>query len=250
MNIGSPKGRIGVVTPPALLLDKEYWTWAPPDYSIFFTRTDNVEGAMTPARARAKSDPEMVRPASEQLKSLVPDAVLFACTIASFVRGVEGETELRKVIEGITGGIAVTTSGALVHALSALRVSKIAVATPYSEELTDLLGVFLDEAGFEVVSSAHIGMGDPKAPADLSDDEVCALAKRADCDAAEAVFLSCTNLPTAGVIGRLENDLGKPVCSANQVGIWSTLERLGAAGRVGGATDQALFRTSLAAAAK
>ena len=250
MSGGSLNGRIGVMTPPALLLDKEYWTWAPPDYSIFFTRMDSVDGAMDPARARGKSDPEMVRTASEQLKTLDPDAVLFACTIASFVRGVEGEAALRKVIEDITGGIATTTSGALVHALSALGVSRIAVATPYSEELTDMLGAFLSEAGFGVVSSAHIGMGDPRAPAYLDDDEVHALAKRADSDAAEAVFLSCTNLPTAGVIGRLENDLGKPVCSANQVGIWSTLERLGAAGHVGSATNQALFRTSLAAAAE
>ena len=250
MTTGLPKGRIGVMTPPALLLDREYWTWAPPDFSVFFTRMEYIEGAMTPARARAESEPAKVRPASEQLKSLDPDAVLFACTIASFVGGVEGEAALRGVIEDSTGGVAVTTSGGLIHALSALGVSKVAVATPYSEELTDLLGDFLAEAGYEAVSSAFIGMEDPKAVTDMSDEAVIELAKRADSDSAEAVFLSCTNLPTAGVIGRLESELGKPVISANQVGMWSALEQLGVAGDVRGASDQALFRTSLAHAAE
>ena len=250
MHTGSPKGRIGVMTPPALLLDKEYWTWAPQDFAVFFTRMDYIKGPMTPARARAEAEPEKVRRASAQLRPLDPDAVLFACTIASFVGGVGGEAVLRRVIEEATGGIAVTTSGALLHALDALGVSKVAVATPYSGELTHLLADYLAEAGYEVVSNAFIGMEDAKAVADVSDDAVIELAKRADSDSAEALFLSCTNLPTYGVIGRLEQVLGKPVCSANQVGMWSMLERLGIATRLNGASEQALFRTSFADAAE
>ena len=250
MHTGSPKGRIGVMTPPALLLDKEYWTWAPQGFSVFFTRMDYIEGPMTPARARAESEPEKVRRASAQLSALDPDAVLFACTIASFVGGVAGEAALRRVIEDSTGGIAVTTSGALLHALDALGVSTVAVATPYSGELTHLLAEYLSEAGYEVVSNSFIGMEDAKAVADVNDDAVIELAKRADSDSAEALFLSCTNLPTGGVIGRLEQALGKPVCSANQVGMWSMLEQLGMAARVNGAMDQALFRTSFSDAAE
>ena len=72
-------------------------------------------------------------------------------------------------------GIAVTTSGALVHALEALGVSKVAVATPYSGELTHLLAEYLAEAGYEVVSNSFIGMEDAKAVADVSDDAVIEL---------------------------------------------------------------------------
>ena len=250
MRIGSPKGRIGVMTPPALLLDKEYWAWAPQDFSVFFTRMDYIEGPMTPSRARVEAEPEKVRRACAQLRPLDPDAVLFACTIASFVGGVAGEAALRRVIAESTGSIAVTTSGALLHALGALGVSKVAVATPYSGELTHLLAEYLAEAGYEVVSNAFIGMEDAKAVADVSGDTVIELAKRADSDSADALFLSCTNLPTRGVIGRLEQTLGKPVCSANQVGMWSMLEQLGIAKRLNEASDQALFRTSLADAAE
>ena len=46
-------------------------------------------------------------------------------------------------------------------------------------------------------------------------------------DDAEAVFISCTNLPTYDVIATLEAELGKPVLTANQVTIWSALRVIG-----------------------
>jgi maleate isomerase len=44
---------------------------------------------------------------------------------------------------------------------------------------------------------------------------------------AEAVFISCTNLPTYDVIAPLEAELGKPVLTANQVTMWSALTLAG-----------------------
>jgi maleate isomerase len=43
---------------------------------------------------------------------------------------------------------------------------------------------------------------------------------------AEAVFLSCTNLPTVAVLPDLEHDLDRPVLSANLVSLWSALRTL------------------------
>jgi maleate isomerase len=43
----------------------------------------------------------------------------------------------------------------------------------------------------------------------------------------EALFISCTNLPTYDVIPQLEAELRIPVLSANQVTIWSALRRIG-----------------------
>jgi maleate isomerase len=45
--------------------------------------------------------------------------------------------------------------------------------------------------------------------------------------AADALFLSCTNLPTYDVIPQLEAELRIPVISANQVTVWAALRRLG-----------------------
>jgi maleate isomerase len=45
---------------------------------------------------------------------------------------------------------------------------------------------------------------------------------------AEAVFVSCTNVPTYDIIAPLERMLGKPVLTANQVTMCSALARFGA----------------------
>ncbi len=45
--------------------------------------------------------------------------------------------------------------------------------------------------------------------------------------AADALFISCTNLPTYDVIPQLEAELRIPVLSANQVTMWAALRRLG-----------------------
>jgi maleate isomerase len=45
--------------------------------------------------------------------------------------------------------------------------------------------------------------------------------------AADALFISCTNLPTYDVIPQLEAELRIPVISANQVTMWAALRRLG-----------------------
>jgi maleate isomerase len=58
--------------------------------------------------------------------------------------------------------------------------------------------------------------------------EVVEMARRAvRRPGAEALFISCTNLPTYDVIPQLEAELRMPVISANQVTMWAALRRLG-----------------------
>lgn len=49
---------------------------------------------------------------------------------------------------------------------------------------------------------------------------------RADDPQAQAIFVSCTNLPTYDVIEPLEQALGKPVLTANQLTMWACLGRM------------------------
>ena len=58
-------------------------------------------------------------------------------------------------------------------------------------------------------------------------DVTVELVRATDTADAQAVFISCTNLPTYDVIATLERDLGKPVLTANQVTMWSALNVIG-----------------------
>src|SRR5699024_3645335 len=56
---------------------------------------------------------------------------------------------------------------------------------------------------------------------------VADLVMAADHPEAQAIFVSCTNLPTYDILAPLERDLGKPVLTANQLTVWACLGRNG-----------------------
>ena len=61
------------------------------------------------------------------------------------------------------------------------------------------------------------------------------LAQAVDRPDADAVVLSCTDLPTLPLIAALEADLGKPVVTSCQATVWQVLRAAGVADRLAGA---------------
>ena len=178
-----------------------------------------------------------VTEATRSLVKISPRVIAYACTSGSFVGGVEGEQRLREAMLRAGAQAAVTTSGALVEALRALDVRRVAVGTPYVEAIGRRLLPFLEGAGFEPVSLVNMELND--GISDVSDEDVIRLAEAARRPGAEAIFLSCTNLPTLHLLAPLERRLGIPVLSANQVTMWAALRMAGAHAAI---EDQALFR--------
>jgi maleate cis-trans isomerase len=62
---------------------------------------------------------------------------------------------------------------------------------------------------------------------EVEPEHVFALGCDADCEAAEAVFVSCTDLRALEVVDALETRLRKPVLTSNQVTLWALLRTLG-----------------------
>lgn len=218
---------IGVIVPFDLVLDREYWQWSPETVSVHITRTPNRELPVGAELAAAVSDTEVVAQATRDLAIAAPEVTVYACTSGSFIEGVEGEARLREVMEQAGARQALTTSGALLQALEVMGARRIAVGTPYDSEVTDKLSEFLSEAEYETTSNAFLGLtGDIFR---VSHKTVRDLAVAADRSEADAVFLSCTNLRTFGVLADIEQELGKPVLSANQVTMWAALRAAGLA---------------------
>lgn len=216
---------IGVVVPHDMALDRELWRWAPDDISLFFTRTPQGQTAVTAEMVARISESELVADATSNLVSTESSVYAYACTSGSFTRGLSGQRALVEAMTAAGAPAAVTTSGALLQALAHLGVTRVAIATPYDEEITALLGAFLLEAGVEPVGSSHLGLS-----ADIWTvpyDTTATLVRAADRPEAQAVCVSCTNLPTYDLIAPLEAELGKPVLTANQVTMWASLTVLG-----------------------
>ncbi|MDA3645498.1 Asp/Glu racemase [Saccharopolyspora indica] len=220
-----PQRGVGVIAPFDLALDRELWRWAPGEVSLYLTRTAFVPVPVTVEQANLVSDEAAVHGATRDLLVPEPEVVAYACTSGSFVNGATGERRLVEVMLQAGAPAAVTASGALVQALQLLGIDRIAVATPYVAAVTDRLREFLDEYGIEVVASVGLGLLGQIWKVDYR--QVVEIVRSADRPEAEAMFVSCTNLPTYDIIGPLEQELGKPVLTANQVTLWAALRSMG-----------------------
>ena len=212
---------IGVVVPYDFALDRELWRWAPDDISLHLTRMPYVPLAATIEMAIHISDPALVANGATEVKAVSPLVTAYACTSGSFVGGLAGEAAIVAAMKEAGATAAVTTSGALLTALRHLDINRIATATPYTADITAGLSSYLAEAGVDVIAAAGLGLTSDiwTVPYDVTAE----LVRDTDRPDAEAVFISCTNLPTYDVIAPLEAELGKPVLTANQVTMWSAL---------------------------
>ncbi|WP_348731177.1 Asp/Glu racemase [uncultured Mycolicibacterium sp.] len=216
---------IGVVVPYDFALDRELWRWLPNDVSLHITRLPYAPMPATMEMAVHISDPEHAAQCVTDVSAVGPLVTAYACTSGSFVGGPLAEQALVEAMLAAGSPLALTTSGALLSALRYLGYTRIATATPYTADLTVGLTAFLGESGIEVTAAAGLGLTSDiwTVPHDVT----AQLVRETDTADAQAVFISCTNLPTYDVIADLEHELGKPVLAANQVTMWHSLSLIG-----------------------
>ena len=216
---------IGVVVPYDFALDRELWRWLPNDVSLHITRLPYAPMPATMEMAVHISDPEHAAQCVTDVSAVGPLVTAYACTSGSFVGGPLAEQALVEAMLAAGSPLALPTSGALLSALRYLGYTRIATATPYTADLTVGLTAFLGESGIEVTAAAGLGLTSDiwTVPHDVT----AQLVRETDTADAQAVFISCTNLPTYDVIADLEHELGKPVLAANQVTMWHSLSLIG-----------------------
>ncbi|MEV6882230.1 decarboxylase [Streptomyces sp. NPDC051135] len=223
----APQRGVGVVAPFDFALDRELWRWVPDDVSLHMTRTPFVPVEVSLDLARMVSEHETLGEAVRTLNAIAPEVVAYACTSGSFVGGAAGERAMCEAMTWAGAVPSVTTSGALLDALTELGVRRVALVTPYTVSVTRALEAYVAEAGVTVAGCAFMGLTRHIWKVPYRD--VAAMARRAvpAPGTADALFISCTNLPTYDVIPQLEAELRIPVISANQVTMWAALRRLG-----------------------
>ncbi|MBU7014702.1 MAG: aspartate/glutamate racemase family protein [Theionarchaea archaeon] len=163
---------------------------------------------------------EGLKRACEELKSAEMDVLAYGCTSGSFVKGLHFDQEIIQEIEEETQITATTTSTAVIEALRKLKVNKIALGTPYSDEINEKAIHFFEgnnievtnSRGLNVVPDVDVGKQEPYIAYNLG-----IKVNTEDCD---CVFLSCTDFRTVEIIDLLETRLKKPVISSNQATLW------------------------------
>lgn len=160
------------------------------------------------------------------------DVVAYACTSGTAVAGVPSVV---RAIQEVRPDIPVTTPiTAALAGFGRLGVGRVAVLTPYVEEVNAPVVRYLAENGIEVVDIASFNLMAEGDMCRVTQDAIVAAARALDHGRADAVFISCTALRALGVIERLEDALGKPVVSSNHALYWHALRLVGYAEPVPG----------------
>ncbi|SEK97629.1 maleate isomerase [Roseovarius azorensis] len=193
-------------------------------------REVNLMHARIPARADvtpgdlASMAPEMTRTAALLPKGL--SAIAYACTSGATIIGSD---EVARLIGLAHPGTAVTDPlCAVIAGLRALGAERIAMVTPYVPEVSGPMAERLAEAGIGVVRAVSFGQKEEWTVARIAEDSTRrAMLEAGRAEGVQAVFASCTNLRTFGVIDAVEAELGLPVVTSNQALLWDMLRRSG-----------------------
>ena len=170
---------------------------------------------------------EKVVEAAKLLAPAEPDVIGWICTAGSFLKGKGHDQRLIKEMEAATGIPCMTTSTAMMAAFKQLGIKKLAMATPYPFDVNQVEKKFIEDNGVNVVSCDGLDLIDPNLLHHLPSSVIYRLGKAVDTPDADGVFLSCTGLNALDVTETLEQDLGKPVITSNQVAHWMAFRMAG-----------------------
>lgn len=199
-------------------LENEFRTLFPRDGVALHHARIPSRDAVTPETLR-----EMERdlPAAAALLSpAIPfDAIGYGCTSGATLIG-------RDRVAALIGDAhpAVRTTdpiSAVMAACRALGVTSLGFLTPYVAEVSAAMRRLLEDNGFRIATFGSYEEADEHSVARIAEtstlDAVLQIGAEPRC---EAVFVSCTNLRTLGIIAAAEARLGKPVLSSNTALAW------------------------------
>lgn len=197
------------------------------DVAFEVQHTDIGEDAHRVDALLRMGGPDRLADGARALAPAGVDSVLWACTSGSFVFGWEGAHAQAAAVGDLLGVPAASTSIAFAQAAIALGLRRVAVAATYPEDVALAFVDFLARAGLAVVQTASHGIVTAAEVGTLGRDDAVSIATSADHVDAEAVLLPDTALHTLAWLDELEQAVGKPVLTANQVTAWHGLRLAG-----------------------
>ncbi|WP_109466660.1 maleate cis-trans isomerase family protein [Albibacillus kandeliae] len=157
--------------------------------------------------------------------------ILLNCTAAS---AVVGPSVINGRVEKATGVTSTTTFEAVLAAMRAAGMKRIAMMTAYVDEVNRAEIEILEREGFEVVACGGIPCTNPldqgAIPPERWYEEALTLL---DVEA-DGLLISCAGIQISPVLERIEAAFGRPVIASNQAVVWHCLRMLGIGDRYPG----------------
>jgi len=225
------RGKIGfVLIPNEQTIEQDMVRYAPEGVGIYFSR------AVMPKQISTESLAKLGSSLAETAARILPDdkldVVCFACTSGTVAVG--EQRSLEELQRGAPGARPATLMGSVIAALNAFGAKKIAVGTPYADELNTNVARHLMQAGFAFTDFQGLNLNYDNEMIRVAPEYLVEFAERIDTPDAEAVLMSCGALRTIDVVDEIERRLGKPVICSNQAMLWHCLRLAGVDDRLDG----------------
>ncbi|KAL3428484.1 hypothetical protein PVAG01_01993 [Phlyctema vagabunda] len=196
-----------------------------PSVSVHYSR---ISVTHIDAGAAKQFTAETLTRCAELIANAPVETVLWNGTSESWTgEGYEAGVNIASEIERATGLPSSTTSLAQVEVLKGWGFKKIALATPYIDELHSKLSEYYDSVGIEVVNSVGLGIKINNDIAYVPVERMRQLIREANHPDAECIVIPCTNFPAAILVEEMERELGKPIFDSIIVTLWKALGLIG-----------------------
>lgn len=191
---------------------------------LYHSRIENSSD-ITPASLKAME--KHITAEATKIKAALPlNAIAYGCTSASMVIGEENVGALLNKAHPDANWTTPITAARL--GLQAMGVKRIALLTPYIQEINDMLRSYIEARGIEVPVMGSFNEGNDDKAARITLDAVeDAAVKLGSYDQVDGVFVSCTSIRLAERVEAIEAKLGKPVTSSNHAMAWHALRQAG-----------------------
>jgi len=217
--------KVGLILPSVnVLIEPEFYKLNLKGISFYTTRV-MLKKTTAEQLIRMEKDLEY---ASELIASVRPNVVVYACTSGSFIRGVEWDNKIIEKINIATNCPAITASFAISDALKYLNIKKIAIFTPYINEINVKEKIYFENNGFNVMNIKGMNIVDAEKLHSQTPEDIFKFIIDQDVvSEAEGVLVSCTDFRAMETIDKLEKYLDKPVVTSNQAILWWLLKTVG-----------------------
>jgi maleate isomerase len=190
----------------------------PPDLQVHTARLG--KGGSTPFSPSLDAD---VAYQSKLLGDARVEVIALMQTSASLFADHYDEGVVKRMTEA-SGVPSLTSAQAIGRALRALGTLRVAMATPYSEDVILRASRYYERNyGIAVVASESLGATDSYAIGKMDAGMAQAAFGRIDRSDVEALLLPGGNFPTMNSIAPWERRFGKPVITTNQAALWAIL---------------------------